>query len=108
MEVVSVMPDLGPVLREQVAQYQGPSDGTVVRFEYTFDSKGQRDDYGKKRRRRYYTYVALWVDDASKWYLTGLSGALAREMKHTDFMTLLATENTKRAEVVVGWDGFKP
>lgn len=97
----------GAALREQVALWGGPSDLTVVRFDYTFDDKGQTD-YGRKIKRRYYTYVAIWIADQGKWYISGINDSIRRYQTNADFMALLASEKTKRAEVATAFEGFKP
>ena len=95
------------ILREQVEQWGGPSDLTIVRFHYTFDDMGQTD-YGRKIKRRYYVYTAIWIADQGKWYITGVSDSVRRTQTNSEFMALLASEKTKRAEVAVAFEGFKP
>lgn len=93
-------------LRETLRAYEGPSEGTVVKFEYTFTRDGDRDENGKKVKRQYYTYIALWVAD--KWFLSGRhEGSLSRVMTNHDFMTLLAGEQVRSADVAVEFDSFK-
>ena len=94
-------------LAEQIDLHSGPEDGTVVRFDYTFDGEDERNDWGKKIKRRYYTYVAVWIRDAAKWYLTGVSNGLPRELKNDDFMVTLASGKTRRVQVATVFDKIK-
>ena len=97
---------LAEEMREELSKWQGPADNTVVRFEYTFDSEDARYDNGKKVKRRYYTYVALWIADM--WYISGVNDSVTRRQSHQAFMTMLASEKVRRAEVAAVFEGFKP
>ena len=98
--------DITTRMTEQVDRYAGPYDGTLIRFDYTYDDAGQRYDSGKKIKRRYYTYAAIWIEDQDRWYLTG-NGNLSREYKNGDLMALLASGRVRRAQVASVLDTFK-
>ena len=91
------------VLRQHVEDRKGPSDKTVIVFEYTYD-----ESTVKEKRRTYYTFVALWIEGQGKWYCTGLGGAVPREPTHEELMKVLASWRVKRASVAIEFDQFKP
>jgi hypothetical protein len=91
------------ILREQIEQRKGPSDKTVIVFEYTYD-----DVTVKKRRRTYYTFVAIWIEQQGKWYCSGLGGGVPREPSHEELMKILASFRVKKASVAIDFDRFKP
>jgi len=93
-------------LREQVSAWGGPSEGTVVRFEYTYDEKNRRYENGKKIKRNYYSYVAIFVAD--KWYVTGITDGVRRIQSSAEFYALLASDKVKSADVATAFEGFKP
>ena len=86
-------------------QYSGPVNGTVIRFDYTFDEQGLRE-YGRKIKRRYYTYTALWIEGQGKWYVTGIGSGLSREYAHSALMALLSSGKVRRAQVATEFDTF--
>lgn len=92
------------LLREQVDLRQGPDDGTIVSFSYVFDLET------KKKHRKAYTYVAVWIEEQGRWYLSGLNarGHLGETLEHTAFLGVLARPNTRKAWVMTGRERFKP
>jgi hypothetical protein len=74
-------------------------EGTVVKFDYTFDH------YGEDAKS--YTYVALWVPAQSRWYITGQSGAISREMTNPELAKILASPATRSAITMVDGESFK-
>lgn len=100
-----VLADAVTNLREQIDLNSGPEDGTVVRFDYTFESKG-KTDYGRKVKRRYYTYAAIWIADTNCWHLTG-RGNLTETQNNREFMALLASSSARRVKVATVLDAIK-
>lgn len=90
-------------LREQVEQRKGPSNKTIITFEYTYNEPTE-----KKRQRKYYTFVALWIADQAKWYVSGLGGGVPRESTHDELMKILASWRVKKASVATHFEQFKP
>lgn len=107
-ETVEVVIEVGPSaadhLAEQVRLNGGPESGTVVRFEYTFETASSENNR-KKDRRMYYTYTALWV--ANSWYISGENDSLTRRQSNQAFMILLANEQVRNAEVATEFSQFK-
>ena len=93
---------LAGTLREEVESRQGPEDGTVVRFQYCYDLTA------KKKERTYYMYVAVFVADKDRWFISGQGSSISREQSHRELMELLAKPSTITADVATGFDTFKP
>jgi hypothetical protein len=74
-------------------------DGTVVKIDYVFD---HRDEDAKS-----YTYIALWVPDQSRWYITGQGGGISRELTNPDLAKILASPSTRSAIAMVDGESFK-
>jgi hypothetical protein len=89
-------------LREQVELREGPEDRTIITFEYTYDLETP------PKKRKFYSFVAVWVAQTGKWYSTGLGGGVPREATNDDLMKVLASENVKSAAVVTQTEKFKP
>lgn len=93
---------IAAVLREQVADRQGPEDGTVVRFEYNFDLAKT------KKERVLYTYTAIFIAATDRWYVSGQGDALNKAYSQTSFLDLLGKPNTVSAKVAIKFEAFKP
>lgn len=89
-------------LREQVAQFEGPDDGTTIKFEYCYEPSA------KKKDREYYTFVSVWIAKQGKWYTTGVGNGVPRESDHAALMKVLASHHVKSAYVATEFIGFKP
>jgi hypothetical protein len=90
------------ILREQVEVRKGPSDETIIVFEYCYDTTA------KKKERVYYTFVSIWIESQGNWYSSGRGGGVPRESTHDEFMKILASHHVRKASVATEFEQFKP
>lgn len=99
---------MGDFLREELEAYATPTDRTIINFVWDPDNAKTPDGF---------EYVAIWVEDTNRWYLSGrvpqevLNGPFSTPMisvtDHGSMMEFLARKDVVAVRTSAAWEVVK-